>query len=409
MRSRLGKVTYAIRRYRRVSQLLILALLILSPFLHIFRFDIPTTSLYLFGMRLWVKHFFLFSLLTTAVIYVIIAASLLFGRVFCGWVCPQNLFNEVAASWDRRFGRVGAIFVSWVVSTFGGFVLYSYGTDGIALLKRYAAGEVPVGPTVTILAFGAFLTAAMAWWRTGVCHVACPYGHLQAIITTSNTMRLELFNLPQHRDICASCGICQETCHMDVDPRTTEQKACVTCGDCLDACQVVSDARKVPRVLNFVVGTGDQAVKIGLGALRTNLKRVLPRVVIPSLLALVLTGVAAYGLANRSLVDVVVAKDHRTVLVGGGTVSGGSVHRVTLVNLGSDTETFQLSAEGLPEGWASFERDMVTLAPGEGADVLLRVAPTDMTKARYPFAVKVVGERNGATGSFRAVHVVGNW
>ena len=409
IRSRLGKVNYAIRRYRRFAQLLILVLLILSPLLNLFRFDIPTTSLYLFGMRLWVKHFFLFSLLTTAAIYVIIAASLLFGRVFCGWVCPQNLFNEVAASWDRKFGRVGAILLSWVISTFGGFVLYSYGTDGIALLKRYAAGELPVAPTVTILAFGAFLTAAMAWWRVGVCQVACPYGHLQAIITTGSTMRLELFNLPQNRDICASCGLCEETCHMEVDPRAAEQKHCVTCGDCLDACQVVSDARKVPRVLNFVVGSGDQAVRIGLGALRTNLWRVLPRVAIPGLLAFVLVGVAAYGLANRSLVDVVVAKDHRTVLVGGGTVSGGAVHRVTLVNLGSAAETFRLTAEGLPEGWASFERDVVTLAAGEGADILLRIAPTDRSQARYPFAVKVVGERNGATGSFSAVHVVGNW
>ncbi|HYF80886.1 MAG TPA: 4Fe-4S binding protein, partial [Symbiobacteriaceae bacterium] len=88
MRTRLNKVEWVIRRYRRASQLAVLLLLILAPFLHIFRFDIPTMSLYLFGMRLWVKHFFFFSVLVTVVIYVVIAASVVFGRVFCGWVCP---------------------------------------------------------------------------------------------------------------------------------------------------------------------------------------------------------------------------------------------------------------------------------------------------------------------------------
>ncbi len=409
MRSRLRKVQYVIRRYRRVSQLAVLALLILSPFLHIFRFDIPSTSLYLFGMRLWMEHLFLFSLLVTLVIYVIIAVSFLFGRVFCGWVCPQNLFNELGRVWDQKFKRTGAIVVSFVVGLFGGFVVYSYGTDGLALLRRYAAGEVPPGPTLFILGMGLFFTMAMAWWRTEICRVACPYGHLQSILTTSSTMRLELVNLPQNRDICASCGLCAETCHMGVDPRTPDQKHCVVCGDCLDACQLVSGARRVPRVLNFAVGSGDGAMPIGVrGALLANLKRMLPRLVVPVALMVGLTTVTAYGLANRPLVDVVVAKDHRTVMTTGGTVSGGSVMSVSIANLAGETETFHLMVEGLPEEWVRFEHDRVTLASGEEATVTLRVVPTEYKKGLYLFTVKVVGERTGATGSFRSTHVIGD-
>jgi polyferredoxin len=410
LRSRLNRVRYRIRNYRRVSQVSILALLIAAPFTHLFRFDLPTTSLYLFGMRLWVQHVFYFSLLMTAVIYLIIAASFLFGRVFCGWVCPQNLFNELARAWDARFGRTGAIAVSWVVSTFGGFVVWSYFTDGIALLKRYAAGEVPVGPTVAILAFGLFFTAAMAWWRTDVCKVACPYGHLQAIISNKNTMHLELFNLPQNRDICASCGLCAETCHIDVDPRTMEQKHCVTCGDCLDACQLVSDARKVPRVLNFVLGPDGEQVQVGKQGPTVGLgfKRMLPRLFLPAALALLLTGASAYGLAARSLVDVVVAKDHRSVMAVGGATSGGSVMRVSLMNLASVTETFTLSQAGLPEGWGRFESTEVTLAPGAKADIALRVTPTEFKKGLYKFTVTVQGAQTGETDTFDSVYVVGN-
>ncbi|MFZ5817017.1 MAG: 4Fe-4S dicluster domain-containing protein [Bacillota bacterium] len=407
MRNRLRKVNTVIRRYRRVSQLTVLALLILMPFLHIFRFDIPTMSLYLFGMRLWVKHAFVFSLLVTLVIYVIIAASFIFGRVFCGWVCPQNLFNELGRIWDARFGRAGTLLLSFLISLFGGFVVWSYGTDGIALLRQYAAGEVPPAPTTAILAFAAFFTMAMAWWRTDICRVACPYGHLQSIISNKETMHLKVINLPQHRDICASCGLCAEICHVGVDPRTEEQKHCVACGDCLDACSLVSDARKVPRVLNFVVGAGEHEVALrDRRELWRNIRRLAPRLALPLAMTLVLGAVSAYMLATRSLVDLVVVKDHRQVLTSGGTVSGGSVMNVSVMNLTGTTDRFRLIVEGLPPGWATLEQESLTLGAGEEAQVTLRVNPTDRVKGLHSFSVRVVGERTGAEASFRTVHVV---
>lgn len=408
MRNRLGKVKYVLRRYRRTSQLMVLALLILSPFLHIFRFDIPSTSLYLFGMRLWIKHIFLFSLLLTIAIYVIIALSYLFGRVFCGWVCPQNLFNELGRAWDAKFGRTGSVLLSALVGLFGGFVIWSYGTDGTALLRQYAAGQVPAAPTMTILGIGAFFTAAMGWWRTAICRVACPYGHLQSVITSRSTMRLQAVNMPAYRDICATCGLCAETCHMGVDPRTLEQKHCVTCGDCLDACQLVSDARKAPRVLHFVVGEGDRTVEIGFrGGLLRNLFSVLPRVVVPVLLAVLLSSVTAYALARRPLVDLVVAKDHKAVMASGGAVSGASVLRVSVFNLSGVPETYHLRTEGLPAGWATFEQEQVSLQPGDRADILLRVIPTSPREGLYPFEVVAAGRKTGVEERAQSVHVVG--
>ncbi|HYF81301.1 MAG TPA: 4Fe-4S dicluster domain-containing protein, partial [Symbiobacteriaceae bacterium] len=309
-----------------------------------------------------------------------------------------------------KFGRPGTIALSGLIGLFGGFVVWSYGTDGIALLRRYAAGEVPVAPTVTILAFGAFFTMAMAWWRTSVCRVACPYGHLQSILSGAGTMHLELFNLAENRDICASCGLCYETCHMAVDPRTTVQKDCVTCGDCLDACQLVSQARKVPRVLNFVVGTGETKVKVGSqGAFGgRSLKVLLPRLALPAVLVVLLSGVTAWGLSNRDLVSIVVSKDHRSVLTTGGTQSSGAVMRVSIMNLSDTTDTFRLATNGLPEGWAHFEQESVTLAPGAGADIPLRITPTESAKGLHNFDVTVTGANSGIIERFKTVHYVGN-
>lgn len=407
MRSRLRKVNTAIRRHRRVVQLSVLALLVLSPFLHIFRFDLPTTSLYLFGMRLWVQHAFVFSLLITLVIYVIIAASFVFGRVFCGWICPQNLFNELGREWDAKFGRAGTVFLSFLISLFGGFVVWSYGTDGIALLGRYAAGKVSLTPTIAILSFALFFTMAMAWWRTGICKVACPYGHLQSIISNKETMHLRVINLPQNRDICAGCGLCAEICHIDVDPRLEEQKDCVACGDCLDACALISDTRKIPRVLNFVVGDDERQVALReRSRLWANVRRLAPRLALPLVMTLALGMVSAYLLATRSLVDLVVVKDHRQVLSTGGTTSGGSVMKVSVMNLAATADQFRLYVEGLPAGWASLEYERVPLAPGERAQITLRVNPTERVKGLHSFHVRVVGDQTQAEASFKTVHVV---
>ncbi|MFO7273896.1 MAG: 4Fe-4S binding protein [Bacillota bacterium] len=407
MRSRLGKVRTVKRRYRRAVQLAVLALLILSPFLNLFRFDLPSMSLYLFGARLWVKHTYVFTLLLVTVIYAIIAASLLFGRVFCGWVCPQNLFNELTRSWDRRLGRPGSVLLSALISLAGGFVVRSYFSDGRALLAQYLSGQVPAGPTIFILGFALFFTLAMAWWRTGICRVACPYGHLQSIISNADTMHLQVFNLPGNRDICATCGLCAEICHMGVDPRTAEQKHCVVCGDCLDACALVSGARKVPRVLNFTIGSGERAVPLrDRGRLWQSVRLLAPRLVVPLTLTVVLGGLSAYALAHRPLVDLVVAKNPRAALAAGAPVSSGGVLAVSVINLGSESDVFHLSVEGLPDNWAALERSDVRLGPGERASVTLRVIPTERIPGAHRFTVRVVGERSGAEASFDAVHVV---
>jgi len=407
MGNRLRKVRTVIRRYRRVSQLAVLTLLILSPFLHIFRFDVPTTSLYLFGMRLWIEHAFVFLLLLVLVIYVVISASLLFGRIFCGWVCPQNFFNELGRELDRRFGRVGAVLVSIVISLFGSFVVWSYFTDGLDLLRRYAAGEVPIGPTAFIAGATAFFTMAMAWWRTTICKVACPYGHLQSIITNQETMHLRVINLPGTRDICASCGLCAEICHMGVDPRTADQKHCVACGDCLDACALVSGARKVPRVLNFVIGAGEREVALReRSQLWGNIRRLMPRLALPLVLVLLLGSISTYVLATRSLVTVMVAKEHRQVFAAGGVQSGGSVMSVSVMNLSGQTDEFHLRVVGLPEGWARLERKVLVLGPGERERVTLRVVPTERVPGVYAFRVEVTGQATGSYASFATSHVV---
>lgn len=379
----------------------VLSFLILAPFLNWFRFDLETASFYLFGMRFFARHFFYVGLLATAVIYLIIAASVLFGRLFCGWVCPQNLFNELGRRWDQKLGRPATVALSWLISTFGGFVLVSYFLPAGELLRRLFQQPVAWGLWLLILAIAGFFTFAMAWWRTGICHMACPYGHLQSILSTPNTMHLELHQTGT--DICATCGLCAETCHMGVDPRTPEQKHCVACGDCLDACQLVSDARKAPRVLNFVVGPEARPVGFS-GNLLHNLRSMLPRLAFPIGAGLALMVVAAVGVAGRPLVHVNVWKDYQQG-------AGGNAVGVVVVNLSNQEEVYRITQNGLPEGWGVLEADRLTLGPGEQGQILLRITPIfgpgQGPTQTYPYTVTVQGERTGVRETVAYVYYPG--
>jgi polyferredoxin len=397
---RLKKVKYQLSRYRRTSQVAVLLLLILAPFLRIFGFDLTTTSFWLFGHRFWVAHFVIVSLLVTFAIYVIIAVSVIAGRVFCGWVCPQNTFNELMRTWEHRFGKVGSKLLATAVSLFGGVVVSAYFFDYKRVLLQMQQGDWPVAPVALAVSMGVFFTVAMAFMRTAVCRLACPYGHLQSILTTKKTLRLATFQFST--DICASCGLCAETCHMGVDPREPEQKHCVACGDCLDACQLVSDARKIPRVLNVTFGDPEFQQPLGLKGVnwRNTVKTFLPRLLAPGVAMVLLLGVIAYSVVSRPLVSVSVIRDY-TAVQGAGASYG--LMRVTVVNLGNVEETFRLTLEGVPADWVHFEQPEVKLAAGQDLVLPLTITPTGGEPGTHEFVLRATGLETGVTGEARAI------
>ena len=160
-------------------------------------------------------------------------------------------------------------------------------------------------------------------------------------------------------------------------------------------------------MLNFVIGSGERAVALSdRSRLWQNIRLLAPRLVLPLTLTVVLGGLSAYMLANRPLVDLIVAKNHSQVLAAGGPVSSGSVMSVSVINLGDKGDLFHLYVDGLPENWAALERSDIHLAPGERASVRLTVHPTERVVGTHRFTVRVVGEQSGAEASFDTVHVV---
>lgn len=426
----------AIRRPRRALQYLVLALLVLAPFVNLFRMDLSTGSFWLFGQRLWAPQFYLVMLLAALAVLLIIAASLALGRVFCGWVCPQNLFNELGMRWERRLGRRGTVALSVVIAFLGSFVVLSYLTDGPAMLRALRSGRPSPGWLTFWAGATVFFSLALAWWRTAICHSVCPYGFLQSVLTDRHTLRLGTLvpAAPAARavpmaaglaaglepgfvvglepglaSVCSTCNACARVCHMGVDPRTPDQRDCVACGECIDACSRVARGFRIQRVLHVVPGSAPDRPLGFHGEALGNARRVLvPRVAGPLLLGLLaLVGLAA-GLANRPVMDLMVTADRTAAAAVTSGDTSFNTFVVTVTNLGARTETYRIQVSGLPPEAVRLDQAALTVPAGQKAKVRLHVTAGSvrLEPGVHPFTVTATGADRAAVAAKRATYYV---
>ena len=413
----------AIRRPRRAMQYLVLALLVLAPYLNLFRMDLSTGSFWLLGQRLWAPQFYLVMFLLALAVFLIIVASLVLGRVFCGWVCPQNLFNELERRWEKRLGRRGTLALSVLIAFLGSFVVLSYLTDGPALLRALLTGRPSPGWLAFWVGATAFFSLALGWWRTAICHSVCPYGFLQSVLTDRHTLRLGtlvpvgggtdtglVVSLePGLATECQTCNACTRVCHMGVDPRTADQRDCVACGECVDACARVTRGFHIQPVLHVVPGSApDQPLGLSGEAAR-NVRRLLaPRLAAPIAFGLLALLGLTVGLFSRPVVDLMVTAD-RTAAA---TVTTGdtsfNTFVVTITNLGAQEATFRLQVSGLPPEDVRLDQTSLTVPAGQKVQVRLHVAsaPVRLEEGVHPFTVVVTGANSQAVASKRATYYV---
>jgi cytochrome c oxidase accessory protein FixG len=258
---------------RRVVQILSTLFILILPFLNIMRLDIPTMRFIFFSSTLWIDEFYIIFLVAMLLLWIIVIFSMLYGRVWCGWVCPQIVLSELhgwferktnrwlnirsrGAGWGPRLIRHGLIFfLAVAISLVIGFNLVAYFVDPYRMLSEIAGWKL--GPITTGCILGIALLVAMdiLFWRERFCSHACPYGMLQTVITDSRT---QIVRYQTERDSeCIGCKACVRDCMMGIDIRTSPyQTECIHCGDCIDSCTAVLSRlkRPIPRLISFSWG-----------------------------------------------------------------------------------------------------------------------------------------------------------
>lgn len=340
-------------RLRKTVHALCFLIFLALPFLNVVRFDIPRQRFYFAGREVWINEFAIIFFSLMFLMFLVTAMAILYGRIYCGYLCPQMIFSEFFARLEKRWGRVRFYLALLPASVLLAFVFIAYFVEPADLFRRLIALDVHTaggiaGAAVTLIAFLDF-----AFVRQGFCKTVCPYGYLQGFLADGHTL-LVAYQDPAAD--CIECKKCVRVCQMGIDIRKSpHQIECVHCGDCIDACEQVLRRLGKPGLIHYIGG--------GL--------RDAKRVVILLVLLFYATGLFV-ALKTRRPVLVQVAPERATLYRAGADGRIYNQFRFRVANRGRDTARVNFTAHGLPG--AEVLQAPVVAAPGAAVEGRFEIA-----------------------------------
>lgn len=303
------KVKGLFYKYRSYLSWVLLAILFAGPFIQVggrpyMLFNIFERKFIIFGAAFWPQdtHLLIFLLLIFFVF--IILFTVVFGRVWCGWACPQTLFMEMVfrkieyliegdanqqralneKPWDTekvlKKGIKLSVFV--VISLMIGHLVMAYliGVDQVIEIVSQPPSANMAG-FVGLIAFSGIFMFVFSWFREQACIVVCPYGRLQGVFLDDNSINVmydyvrgeprgPIKKNPTEnlgKGDCVDCSLCVQVCPTGIDIRNGTQMECVNCTACIDACDDVM--LKVDRPKGLIRYASENSIKEGFQKLVT--------------------------------------------------------------------------------------------------------------------------------------------
>ena len=234
---------------RKLVQWLSTLLLLGIPFLSagresLLRLDAGSRTLLFFGSSIRIEEFYLFLIAVLIFVFGFLFVTMLFGRVWCGWLCPQTTLCDVADWIDAKLRALvrGPLLAEalrqlsyLVIACLVACNLVWYFIAPAQFFERLASGEIGAVAGITLAVTFLLVYLDLALVRRTFCKTVCPYGRIQLLTMERGTLTLE-FDQAQ-KDACIRCGACVRACPMGIDIRNGLQIECINCGRCLDACR----------------------------------------------------------------------------------------------------------------------------------------------------------------------------
>ncbi|MBS3946205.1 MAG: cytochrome c oxidase accessory protein CcoG [Melioribacter sp.] len=320
---------------RTIVSIFLLAFLFGAPFIKIdghpfIILNVIERKFILFGIPFGPHDFHLFALTMIAFIVSIFLFTVVYGRLFCGWICPQTVFMEMVfrkieywiegdaskqkllnkSNWTaekflkKSSKQIIFFVISFAIANF--FLAYIIGIDQ---LQKYISDSPSehFGTFAAVLIFSGLFYCVFSYFREQACTIVCPYGRLQGVMLDQNSVvihydykrgeprgkikKSEVQNLGD----CIDCNLCVDVCPTGIDIRNGTQLECVNCTACIDACNEVMDKVKRPRGL--IRYASKNQIESGNQSLFT------PRAVGYTFVLFVLTVLILFMLINRAPVE----------------------------------------------------------------------------------------------------------
>ena len=330
---------------RTIVSFIFLAIFLVLPFIkyngeQLFLFNVLERKFIFFGILFTPQDFHLFVLVLLTFFVFIILFTVVFGRLFCGWVCPQTVFMEMffrrieywiegdagaqrkldASPWTaekiRKKTLKHVIFfaIAFVVSNY--FLAYIITMEEVLKIVREPVTE-HWGGFFAILGFSGVFYGVFARMREQVCTTICPYGRLQGVLLVKDSIvvaydhkrgeprgKLKKNPVEQIQSAvqgdCIDCKLCIAVCPTGIDIRNGTQLECTNCTACIDACDQIME--KVDKPKGLIRYDSETGINSGVRRIFT------PRVYAYSFVLVALLALDVVLIANRGIVESIILR-----------------------------------------------------------------------------------------------------
>lgn len=273
----------------------LLVFLLAAPFVKInshqfLMFNILERRFTIFGFPFWPQDFHLFVISMIIGVVGLALFTVAFGRIFCGWICPQTIFMEMVfrrieywidgdrgaqirlekQEWNAE--KIRKRVTKWILFFIISFLIanvflaYLISSDRLFLMINEGPA-LHSGTLIALLIFTAVFYFVFAWFREQVCIIACPYGRMQGVLLDNKSINVaydyvrgekELgrakFNKQEDRASsgkgdCIDCKQCVNVCPTGIDIRNGTQLECINCTACIDECDTIMENVGLPKGL----------------------------------------------------------------------------------------------------------------------------------------------------------------
>lgn len=368
---------------RKVAAYLYFLLFVLVPFIKLdgnplLMINILDSKFSILGKMFWPHDMFIFAILMIALIVFIVLFTIAFGRLFCGWACPQTIFLEFIfrpiewliegspsqqrkldkAEWTiEKIIKKTSKHILYLLISFGIaniFLAYIIGIDELFVMVREPLLEHKK-MLFGLIGFSILFYVVFAFVRDLICTTVCPYGRLQSVMVDKNTMQVAYDysrgeprarfkkNEIRTQGDCIDCFKCVMVCPTGIDIRNGTQMECVACTACIDECNTVMTAINKPKGLIRYASENELegGEKIHFNA----------RMKAYSMVLFLLVGLIAFLIVSRNSVDVFISKVKGQLYQENPDGTFSNLYELKIFNKNKSAAIIQLIPENYKNAW----------------------------------------------------------
>jgi len=412
--------------------------------------DFGAPRFYFFFIEIWPQEIYYITGLLILAAVALFLVTALFGRIWCGYACPQTVWTDLfvwverliqgdrnkrmklaKAPWTfdkaRKIITTHAIWILISVATGGALVFY-FG-DAPTLAQNIFNGSANPAAYIFIglLTFTTYSLGGLM--REQVCIYMCPWPRIQAAMIDQDALAVTYRSdrgekrgphkkgaTWEGRGHCIDCKQCVVVCPMGIDIRDGLQLECIQCGLCIDACNSIMDKVNLPRGL--IANDTDLNIERRLAGQPSRFNFIRTRTVFYATILALVTAVMLYGLLTRDFLEVNALRDRipNFVMLSDGSVRNG--YTIKIHNMHPSEEQFRLTLEGLAGAEFRLAGDPedrpdlpIFTAQRDRVDTIrlyVSVPPSELPNAtQTPITFRVENVERGTVVTARSVFVTG--